>query len=1009
MLVYYLMPLNKQTNEGTEGRRRAINNINNEYGKYLPNLLTEKSSLQELEAAYKAITRAIQETTAAKAKQKAIEESTGDSIDKQISLMGDLEKSVSKTFGITNNKLSSEIVKDFKKSIEESYKQGENSIKAASNAISKIRDKYQIKDPLALADIGTDLKKFSLEIYRYNNDIRRIQEQFSPFFDKESADKDIIQNKEYWEEIKRQAESALEAINSKQRKLLNQGITTGIPQNVIDSYTKASEALKQANEQLKVYETSKTKDVNYYKLEKDTINAYNALENAIREGELKIEQTSINLMEEDGEKQLAQLNLNFQKRMDAVSKQTDEYVKMVQDQELKAWKEKNPTKKESEYSYKTVDYKTLPKEFQDIIDEMIETENQLYEKSIQDYFDSVAKGFRGYLEKREAIEKEFAEKRKTLVHSGAPQSSLSELDYQEDETLQKIDLEFAQREQTFQRWANQVAKLSLDELRRLLIEAEFEMNKQQNLHPDDANSNAVARAKVATIRKKINEVDITPNKNGKNPNKEWQKLYKTLGDINNSFQDIGDSVGGVAGEIIKTAGKVSTSTLQIIDGIKTLTQNSTSAIQATATTAATAISTVEKASVILAIISAALKVATAIAGLFKKNDYMEEFRKETEKLNYELVLVKINSEIDSDKNNIFGNDFWKNALDNIRAANNALKLYNEALDKIINRAHSERKGPLDSIRDIKRGYDSLAASIGNMQLQVQHSTWFRSASYVSLKDALPELFDENGDVDIEALKKFMGTDTFKKLSEENQRYLDEMLGYWNAYQDAIDSIKDYLSDIFGDLGETISDALVDAFESGTDAAKAFTKSVSEILEKLATQMAYSIFLGPKLEKAQEEIKDIMLDQALSEAEKFKKAGEIVDRATVEIMNDQQKYDNWLEERKQEAKDKGYDIFNPENKSSLFKSIQGISEDTAGAIGSYLNAMRADLSVNRGNLQALVDNAIPFFNDFVLRVADLKHLETIANNTGRNADVAQRILDRLVAMTTAGSATKVNIK
>lgn len=751
---------------------------------------------------------------------------------------------------------------------------------------------------------------------------------------------------------------------------------------------------------------------NIYKRQQDYIKASKALQDAVSKGERDIEQTRINLMEEGGEKQLAQLKLNFQKRMDAVSKQTDEYVKMVQDQELKEWKKNNPAKKESEYSYKTVDYKTLPKELQDIINEMIEIENQLYEKSIQDYFDSVAKGFRGYLEKREAVEKEFAEKRKTLVQSGASQSSISELDYQEEETLQKIDLEFAQRQQNFQAWANQITSMSLEQLRRLLIEAQFELSKMEKLHPENGDALAEYRAKVTTLRDQIDKIEITPNKKGKDANEEWQELYKTLNEINGSFQEIGNTVGGTAGEIIKTAGKIASSTLQIVKGIQTLAQNSAAAIQGTAIAASTAISTVEKASVILAIISAALQVAMAIVNLFKKDDYMEKFRKEMTKLNYELFLFKINSKIDEEKGSIFGDDNWKNAIKNIEIANDALIRYNETLSKIAKRRKYE--GPefdLLKIENINEQYSSLNESLANMQVQTRHSTWFRKSKYESLKDAVPELFDADGNIDMVALEKFVGSGTFSKLSEQNQAYLQKMADDWKIYQDAVDSVKSYLSDIFGDFGNTISDALVDAFKNGTDAAQKFTDSVSEMIENLATQMIYAISIGPILEEAEKDMLDVMKDQSLTNEEKFAKFASIMDKTTDNLISGQEDYNMLLEQWKQIAKEKGIEIFQPdsEKQNTLSKGIQGVTEDTAGAIGSYMSAMRADLSVNRINLQTLVDNAIPFFNDFALRVADLKHLETIANNTGRNADVAQRILDRLVAMTTAGSATKVNIK
>ena len=75
-------------------------------------------------------------------------------------------------------------------------------------------------------------------------------------------------------------------------------------------------------------------------------------------------------------------------------------------------------------------------------------------------------------------------------------------------------------------------------------------------------------------------------------------------------------------------------------------------------------------------------------------------------------------------------------------------------------------------------------------------------------------------------------------------------------EDVLKSLNDYLTNIFGEFGNTLSDVLVDTFKNGTDAAYSFVKSVSEqILEKLATQMAYSIFIAPALEEAQKDISE----------------------------------------------------------------------------------------------------------------------------------------------------------
>lgn len=319
----------KRTEEGTQGRANAIREINKAYGEYLPYLLSEKSSLDELNNAYKVVTKSIQEATAAKVQQKAIDEATEDSIKNQVSIMDDLEKSVSKTYGIANQQLSSEIVKGFRDSIEESYNQGENSIKAASEAIAKIRDKYQIKDPLALANLGNELKKFSLEVYKYNNDVRRIREQYNPFFDKEQADQAIIENKKHYETMKSQAESYLNSIAADQKKLLDAGKFEGIDEETVRRYKEARANIQEATKQLHVYDSydkqNKAAEKEAEKQAKEQKKIQKRINNELLELQRRNEQSRIDLMEEGSDKRIAQIEYDYDREIEAIRKKEKEW------------------------------------------------------------------------------------------------------------------------------------------------------------------------------------------------------------------------------------------------------------------------------------------------------------------------------------------------------------------------------------------------------------------------------------------------------------------------------------------------------------------------------------------------------------------------------------------------------------------------------------------------------------------------------------------------------------
>jgi TP901 family phage tail tape measure protein len=64
----------KKAKEGTEERTKAIGRINEKYGQYLPNLLTEKSTLEEIEKAQRKVTEEMAKSVAFKSQQSALEE-----------------------------------------------------------------------------------------------------------------------------------------------------------------------------------------------------------------------------------------------------------------------------------------------------------------------------------------------------------------------------------------------------------------------------------------------------------------------------------------------------------------------------------------------------------------------------------------------------------------------------------------------------------------------------------------------------------------------------------------------------------------------------------------------------------------------------------------------------------------------------------------------------------------------------------------------------------------------
>lgn len=668
----------------------------------------------------------------------------------------------------------------------------------------------------------------------------------------------------------------------------------------------------------------------------------------------KLEAATVQVMQEGYEKRRKLAGLEYLEELSRIDQQ-EKKLKDKLDHAKQSGKKVSPDEYKQVQNDASTERAAALMIYENELDKINKDATEVERKKLEEY----ASQFQGYITKRTSTEKSFDDKRDVLQKGGASDETLNELDYQKGKALEDIDNEFAAREEVFKSWAANVVNLNLEELQRLLVEAEQELERAEFLNTDDEGL-ATRRAKVSTLKNTVSSKMNTQGegkdkKDNKKSIKEWSELNRVLGDVEDSFDDIGGAVGDVAGDIIKTAGTIASSTLSIIDGITTLSENSAEGIKGTSEVAAESMSTVEKASVILTIISAALKVATAIVSLFKRTDYMEEFRKEMAKLNYELALVKLNAEISTDKKSIFGDDLWGNAIKNVDLAREALDRYNGTLDKIKNRKiFTGFAGATAEAMGLKNTYKSLGDSIVNMQVKIQHKTWFRSAKYSSLKDAVPELFNADGTVNQDALEKFIGSDTFGKLSQENQQYLQEMSDYWKAYQEAVEKVKDYLTDIFGDLGGTLTDTLVDSWANDTDAATAYYDSVSEMLESLGKQMIYSTIFGDIFEKAQQKMLAVTQNADLSADEKFKEYIKLLGGMTDEVLGKQGDFNALLEAYQQMAKDKGFDIFKPDENGTSQSGRSGAYTAMSQEQGTKLEGLFTSLQDHASGMHQLLE-------------------------------------------------------
>ena len=531
---------------------------------------------------------------------------------------------------------------------------------------------------------------------------------------------------------------------------------------------------------------------------------------------------------------------------------------------------------------------------------------------------------------------------------------------------------FAEQFPEFETWSNRIITASVKKLDELLIEVQEKLENLQGEIPGDNNAIAVLQAAKQKIEKRRAELNAKKKEEEEKAmdTTSWTELHRVLTDVVDTFNEVGEAIGGAAGEIISVAGKVSASTLQMVNAIQAY------------RTAKSDGNKLGMASGILGGISAGVSALTSIFSLFKGGETsLERNLRLAREFNEELRIMKERSKINSDTyDSIFGDRLYDRYRQNVEAVRTALDGLSETQEQIMTRGkevfESFSKGStgLANLDKVAKTWETVADSVYNMQVQTRHSTWFRSAKYKSLGSLVPELFDD-GELNMEALKEFVenGGDTFKHLSDANRELLQSLVDDWETYEEAIGAVNDYLQDIFGDLGNTLTDALVDAFENGTDAADSFVESVGQAMRKLAKDMIYSNTLGQVFEDAEKRFDEINRE-SYSDEERFSKWSEAMQQLMTDALGQQDEFNKLWAEFRRIAAESGISIDSMENttqQSGKSGAMQTVSQESF----SRVEGLVTSIQIHSANFDDNLEGIVPVLGQ------SLNALQTIAGHTG----------------------------
>lgn len=588
------------------------------------------------------------------------------------------------------------------------------------------------------------------------------------------------------------------------------------------------------------------------------LNEYEAmLAEQDKQAEFDLRQQRINLAEQSTQRELDQIKLNYDRMLHENEKRRQEMYDALAEKKIVEYMDARPTAEQSEineYAAGLVftDADLTEEQRKQLVGYAAFAEEYLVESNKR-ILNSMLSDVLTYEEQRKKITEDYAKRREELydhdengdrtgLRTGVSEGNLAELDRQEQEALNAVDEQFASREVQYQAWCDAIGELTLKQLEELLAKAQQELDALE-ANGGDSTQLATARAKVNklndAVKKQRATEELAPKKR---TIKEWQDLYSTLNECAGAFDDIGEAVGGTTGEILKAAGQIATSTLSMINGIVTLANSSGTAMAGTATAASTAISTVEKASVILTVISAALQVATAIANLFNNDDAkqeeIEKLQERIDQLQWELDnrdILRINEEYGSSLVRVRQSicDTRVELIAAAQATDNWTLAWQALCGKISKNAVALEK----TVEKLASAYEKMSYTSGKTLGENHYSDYYEQLKNISEQQILIQ-----EQIDNEKSKK--KTDN-GKITEWEQKI--EELG---AQAKAI--IDDMLEDIIGgsaeDIAEELSDAFFEAFANGEDAAEAWGDKVKEITADIVKKMLVQQMLEGEIGK-----------------------------------------------------------------------------------------------------------------------------------------------------------------
>lgn len=1047
----------ERATKGTDAYNKVKQEIIDKFGKYLPGLDTEIEKVGTLATTYDRLTTAIRKSSLARAKDDALKNISEDYKKNVQESLKDIRKVVDGLNGSDEAKerlykyLYDAILNGNENIIDTQTINRLNLLKEKRGKVNKEKYDNEVK---SLSDMNRMLYK-NEELYKAVVQAKKDNQNLS--------DEQAAINKVFPDDlgkVSKEAElagdnykSAADKFNDaakkyKQAKNYFEGVKANKDMYSAEEWKRAKEEYEAAKKDFEEFDgkvkTDKQIETEADKAKKlqQELNALQAkLSNEQLRQKLDFKQKEIDLDEEGFNKQLKQNALNYEKELQQIKEYEDEKAKEREEAILKFGKDKVSVQ--------------LPELSESNIKAQVEKLKKdalsAFNKSDNDVFKKITEQYQSYADQRLDIEKKFNKDIDTLIklrekaqEKGDKEAvnklnrSIAKATTDKGKDLISFDFERMKEAPEYIRAFEDLGATSTETLNSLL--SQFEKYKEEAakvLSPKElreytttiqsiadelsnrdlygslikqkdeavkANQRLIkAENDLRLVKLGIGDPLLTEEEAIKRVNKAKDEYYnknKKVLDTQKKIRDqistlakemsgLGNALGGTSGEIISFIGDITSFYTTASEGIEKVAQ-----------TGAQAISVVEKASVILTIISTAIQLMKELNSILP--DAFSQYEKYDEKIErinnmrdavneYEIAVLKASQA----ENSWFGNDSLRNLKDykELQA-----KIFDSYRDKMLEgQAIYENKGSggwftnslksaVGWVSKITYGFDLLnkkykegtTAAVNNLRIETRKKSSGFLGSGIGGKsqktEDLQTWINKNKDLFKGLDTQLFGSDGMlnqelagvilekygDKLVGQTKETLEELKTLTEQYNEFRAQLREYVSSLYEPLVDNMVDSIWDWFDEGKDALDSFKDYAKQTFRDIVSDMIKTILLKDVFKDFKDNIaklyeeysKGNLTESQLSEAV-AKETNSVMDRYKTQLPAIQ----GMVETINKNLKDTtGIDL----NKSTSYSqssskgSFETITQDQAGSIDGRLTGIHeVDLLILQNTFQLVL--------------------------------------------------------